>query len=218
MGSRNEKLRKLHAAARQLGLDDEGYRARLFREAGKRSARDLDDAGLDRALAGFHVKHSGMFHSHLLKAKALWIACWNLGALDHGDDSALDSFVKRQTGKDRLQFLTPSEANSVSEALKAIAERHGFAVPVGDRGGLEARRRLLLAQWKRMHDLGVVVRSVGQVDGEAANLDRYIGTIWPAARGGIAGLTAQQLDALARNLGARIRRARVNGSAQAGAA
>src|SRR6185312_10298869 len=115
----------------------------------KRSSKDLTDDELDRVLATFHVKQKAN-HSYTAKVKALWIALWNLGALEAGDDRALDAFVNRQTGKDRLGFITSAESNTITEALKAMCAREGFAIPANDPGGLEARKALLRAQWQKL--------------------------------------------------------------------
>jgi len=57
-------------------------------------------------------------------------------------------------GKERLAFVTPSEANAIVEALKAIGARHGWHVPFDDPGGMTARANLVFAQWKKLHELG----------------------------------------------------------------
>lgn len=147
--TRTLKLRKLHVLARDAGLGEDEYRDRLERATGKRSAGECDDAELDRVLASFHVKPAN--NPHTAKAKALFIAACNLGLFDNRTDHALDRFVERQTGKVKLAWLTPVEANKVTEALKGMLARVGF-VPPDD--GLEARKALLRAQWARLTELG----------------------------------------------------------------
>jgi len=51
--SKNTRYAKLRIAQKQLGLDEEAYRARLESETGKRSARDMTLAELDKVLVGF---------------------------------------------------------------------------------------------------------------------------------------------------------------------
>jgi hypothetical protein len=201
--------RKLHALARNAGLDDDAYRDKLEAATGKRSAKDLTDAELDRALEMFHVKHSGALnqrsgsaskttHPHTAKAKALWIAAWNLGLLESGDDRALDAFVKRQTGTDRLAWLTPADANSVTEALKAMCARSGFVVPAD---GLEARKTLLRAQWKRLGDLGQTAVK------DDWGLDGWVSKAVAGRKESHTTLKRHQLDQAAILLGRWIRRA-----------
>jgi phage gp16-like protein len=200
---RRQKLAALHAAAKRLGLDDETYRDRLERATGMRSAAALDDAGLDTALAEFRRglrAKGGESLPHHAKVKALWIAAYNLGCLERGDDPMLDAFAKRQTGKDRLVFVTPVEANAITEALKAILRRHGFEVPANDPGGMKARIALVLAQWKKIHEFGTV-----RIADEGAIMH------WAHGRNiiGCSKLVQQwkrhELDLAAKNLGAWLR-------------
>jgi hypothetical protein len=200
--ARNQNLARLHALKREMALDEDAYRDRLFVVAGVRSAKQLDDAALAVALAKFPVKQSNTaFHAHHRLAKALWIACWNLGALASGDDAALDAFVRRQTGKERLAFVTPAEAGKVTEALKGIAGRQGFEVPPSDEGGMKAREALLYAQWRRMAALGLV--RIDQPDA----LDRYVERTYLTFHGAVCHMQKWQMDELARKFGARIRKA-----------
>jgi hypothetical protein len=150
-GARKAMLRALHVQKNKLGLDDDAYRAKLRLHFGRSSAAELSDRELQKAVELFHLK--GAAHPHTKKVLALFIALYNLGAVDHGTDAALDAFVQRQTGKPRLAFITPEEARSVTEALKAIGARHGFEPPSDDPGGMEARRALIEAQVRRFADL-----------------------------------------------------------------
>lgn len=208
MSPRNDLLRKLHAGARGAGLSEDDYRARLQREFGVNSAKLLDDAQLARAAAAmFPVKQKANF-PYTRKAKALWIALGNLGAVDRSD-AALDGFVLRQTGKQRLAFVTPAEANAVTEGLKRICAREGFVVPALDRDGLQTRRVLLAAQWKKLAAIGAV-----QVADEHA-LHRWLDKRFALCHGGYLALDKAQLDDAARALGRWIRAALAKKSAMA---
>ncbi|MEI9885937.1 MAG: regulatory protein GemA [Rhizomicrobium sp.] len=198
--ARRAKLGLVHSLAAKAGLDDDARRDAMFRLTGQRSARDCSDAQLDAIIAEldgakFHGKQKAN-NSYTAKTKALWIACWNLGALQAGDDRALDAFVKRQTGKDRLAFVTPGEANAVTEALKSLLGRHGCDVPAGDVGGLIARRNLVRAQWARLGELGAIKALVGLRNDWA--LDAYARKVCPGAFRGVDDFTAKELDQLAR--------------------
>ncbi len=198
MSPRNDMLAKLHALKRMGGLSDDAYRDKLALHTGARSARELSDAELARVIPLFHVKQNAN-NPHTSKVKALWIAAFNLGAIENGRDAALDAFVKHQTGKERLAFVTAAEAVPVVEALKAILARQGFTVPAGTRDGLEARRALLLAQWKKLAKLGVV-----HIADDAA-LDAYVSHRFIPCKGSIVHLNREQADAAARALGRWIR-------------
>lgn len=193
------KIGRLHQLKAQMGLTDDTYRAKLELITGKRSAADLTEPELDAAIERFHVKPSAA-HPHTRMARALWIACFNLGQLDDGSDAALDAFVARQTGKLKLAFLTPSEANKVTEGLKDIAKRAGFVVPAGDKGGLLARQALVRAQWKLLAERGVVQAVTPWA------LDNYIERSRQMGKTVLAQLSAKELDTLARHFGEIIRR------------
>lgn len=194
------KIKALHVKKNAAGMDDETYRAKLEVMTGKRSAKDLSDDELDRVLASFHVKQKANY-SYTSKVKALWIALWNLGALEAGDDRALDAFVKRQTGKERLGFITSANSNLITEALKAMCAREDFEIPANDAGGLEARRALLRAQWKKLAAIGAV--RIGSVDA----LDVFVSHRFVAHRTSIGNLNRQQLDQAAIALGKWLRKA-----------
>lgn len=57
MNTRRADLAKIHIAKKQLGLDDETYRAMLFEVAGVSSSADLDDKGRDTLLR--HMERVG---------------------------------------------------------------------------------------------------------------------------------------------------------------
>jgi hypothetical protein len=193
-------LASLHQAAKLQGLDDETYRDMLENLTGKRSAKDLTDEQLSLVLNNFHVKRPAL-HAHHAKIKALYIAAFNLGAMANGTDAAIDGFVQRQTGKERLTFVTPNEAASIVEALKAILSRNGFVVPDNDEGGLKARRALLEAQWAKLFRLQAVRI------GNPSALSQYISRKYLTFAGGSHNLTCAQLDSCARDFGRWIRKA-----------
>jgi hypothetical protein len=204
---RHIRLGLLHARVAKAKITDDDYRNRLEREFNVRSARDLTDRQLDRALELFHVKPSaGGAHPHLRKVRALWIALANLGEVDPSD-AALDAFVERQSGKQRLTFLTPVDTGAVVEALKAMCARAGFVIPANDAHGMEARRALIRAQWTKLRDLDPPLA------GRAAAIRDDIVDLM--ANGDIASLDRRQLDDAARILGRLLRKhaAKRNGAA-----
>lgn len=194
---RTRMIAKLHVLKKQAGLDDDTYRAKLEQVTGKRSAGDLTDAELEKAIGVFHVKQNAN-KSYTRKAKALWISAFLLGELTDGTDAALDAFVARQTGKLRLQFVTPAEANKISEALKAICARAGFNPPAD---GLAARQALLLAQWSVLARMGEARVA------DAGALDQWLSRKYLSCHGHIGLLSPAQLDTAAKALGYWIRQA-----------
>lgn len=152
------------------------------------------------------------------KAMEIWRALYLLGAVDDGSNRALDAFCARTAKVDALRWAVPAQANKVIEALKAIAARHGYAVPDAkdvekidgwrrhakrEPGGyaLAAHVRLIEALWTKL-----IVAGVMQT-GAHARLDS-----WLMGRGyGVAApwyLSLDQARDAAERLGLWLRRAR----------
>lgn len=121
----------IHIGIKQLGIEEEDKRDLYERTTGVRSLREMKPAQKDAVLGelnrlGFKKKPAkrklqGRFAP---KLQALWISGWNLGIVKDKKDSALLSFVKRQTGLDHTRFLHHQEdATKAIEALKAWLAR-----------------------------------------------------------------------------------------------
>ncbi|MGR9345867.1 gp16 family protein [Rhizobium leguminosarum] len=128
----------IHVAKKQLGLDDETYRAKLEVITGKASTRDMTEAERERVLQvfrkeGFRPKSNRRRDGRLkltgkyaAKLQALWIAASNLGIIHDRDDAALVKFVERQTGIEHVRFLkNAADARKAVEALKGWIARAG---------------------------------------------------------------------------------------------
>lgn len=169
-------LAAIHVAKKQLGLDDDDYRALLERVTGKRSCRDMTPAELSAVLAEFRRRgfapasstRSGTRRAagpYAGKLQALWIAGWNLGVVKNRDDAAMIAFVERQTGLSHTRFLTDAgDAAKAIEALKAWLAREAKVdwspitslvrqIPehVND-----PRYRIVVAQWRKLIAIGAV--------------------------------------------------------------
>lgn len=128
---------KIHVAKKQLALADDDYRQILLDVAGRSSAADCTDAELEKVIKrlqeiGFKpLVKSGSTrpaqHPVARKARALWISLYHLNAVRSPDEKALESFAKRQLGCERLVWANQSDGYRLIEALKAMAERHGWA-------------------------------------------------------------------------------------------
>lgn len=117
-------LAAIHVGKKQLGLEEEDYRALLTRVTGKSSTKQMTDAergrvveemrrlGFKQASSAPRKRLDGPFAA---KLQALWIAGWNLGVVSSRDDRALIAFVERQTGISHTRFLRHAE-----DAVKAI--------------------------------------------------------------------------------------------------
>ncbi len=151
--SRNPLLAKVHIARKELGLDEDSYRAILERVTGNSSAAGLTDRQLDAVLGEFkrlgwtppgagtgasrYRAASGT--AHVRKVFALWSDMCRQGIPETPTRAGLLAFVRRMTktdqrpdGLDDPEWLLPAEANQVVEGLKAwrrraLAKRGGAA-------------------------------------------------------------------------------------------
>lgn len=87
------------------------------------------------------------------KLQALWIAAWNLGLVNDRNDSALEAFVKRQTGLSSERFLRfPEDAAKVIEALKSWMTREAgidwSRAPLD--WMISDQAKIAWAQWKKL--------------------------------------------------------------------
>lgn len=118
----------IHVAKKQLGLDDDTYRALLMSETGKNSVAKmtaseqrrvievLRNQGFKPASKPSRGKAAGPYRG---KLQALWIAMWNLGLTRDRTDAGLTAFVRRQTKIDHTRFLIHhDDATAAIEALK----------------------------------------------------------------------------------------------------
>lgn len=136
-------LKIVQVGRRELGLDDEDYRALLESVTGARSAKGLSAAKLDAVITamkglGFKVKGGAQVNGRrsppsaakvqapeVRKVRAIWITMYNDGFVRDGSDDALGSYIKRMTasanggaGITRPEWLTSVQAERVLEALK----------------------------------------------------------------------------------------------------
>lgn len=176
---RRSMLAKVHIAQKQLGLSDDDYRAVLLRVAGRVSAGDCTDAELVKVLDEFaakgfsaqakpgarkpgHATSRGAPADHPVarKARSLWIGLGSLGAIADASEPALETFARRQLGCERMQWANAALGYKLIEALKAIAERAGWAQSTA---GVEVAavpavlsRRLVDALVAKLKDAGIV--------------------------------------------------------------
>ncbi len=128
-------LAAIHVAKKQLGLDDDTYRAVLVRVTGKDSAGKMTEAERLRVveeLRGRGFKKTSKRPQKDLqgpfagKLQALWISAWNLGLVRDRRDAALLAFVERQSGISHTRFLIDADdARKAIEALKGWMAREG---------------------------------------------------------------------------------------------
>lgn len=137
--SRRKLIGAVHAAARALGEEDR--RAIYAEVTGKRSLTEMTLAEIGQVLDRFNRNRPRpMAHRpHVAKVRALWWTLYWLGEAQSPADTALDAFVRRQTGIDGLRFLDHRNAPAVIEALKAWAARAGVRWPTtAELGAMQA--------------------------------------------------------------------------------
>lgn len=134
---RRAMLAKVHLAKKQIGIDEDDYRQILLEETGRTSAGDCTEAELERVLRRFEAlgfkplpKPGGANrpaqHPVARKARALWISLHHLGAIDSPSEKALEAFARRQLKCERLVWADQRQGYRLIEALKAMAQRHGW--------------------------------------------------------------------------------------------
>ena len=136
MNRRNLDLSKIHIAKKDLSLDDETYRALLFRVAGVRSAKDLNPRTTGKVLAEFErlgwkptsakpgrkkpaaapdrAKLIGKIEAFLAEAKRSW---------SYADGMAFHMFKV-----ERVEWCDPGQLVKLVAALTYDAKRHGRSV------------------------------------------------------------------------------------------
>lgn len=163
-------------AQKQLGLDDETYRAKLRLITGKTSTKDMTEAERQKVITVFRNEgftpssprrqngRHALSGKYAKKLQAMWIAAWNLGIVDNRDDAALEAFVERQTGLARERWLHQAEdARKVVEALKGWMEREA-AVNWGTTRRIWQQAdgaRIAWAQWRILNPAAVLVVMMG---------------------------------------------------------
>ena len=102
MRDRPHRLRLVHAAARQLGLDDAAYRSLLAGAAGVTSAADLATdrqwAAVVRALRALGWRGTGRLQGPEATAYALWRRLYDRGVVRRRTHQAFRAWVTRMAG------------------------------------------------------------------------------------------------------------------------
>ncbi len=208
-------IRRVHASARALGIDDATRRALQRRVTGRSSCSEMSAMELARVVA--EMGRTGRRDrlptgAGASKLRALWISGWHLGVVRERSNAGLAAWLRRQTGLDAAAWADPASTARAIEALKAWLSREAGVdwrpyIVVG-RGGQareepHPRARVLEAQWRRLHALGAV--RIGHPGALSAYACRHAGI---ARTDSHTALTPPQADALIRDLGGRIRKAR----------
>ena len=128
-------LAKIHIAKKFLGLNDLEYRTILAVVTDCESARDLTVQQMTAVLERFRALgwedqfQAGKPGRIVSRQKSLlryhWRDLAQVGAVEDGSDKALDAWIKGRFGVDRLEWLTPKQAQGAIEQLKMWKIRVG---------------------------------------------------------------------------------------------
>jgi phage gp16-like protein len=133
---RNVEIAMIHIAKKELGLDDDTYRAVLWTCARVTSSKDLDFGGRKAVLA--HFKARGWKSKPAAKSntkiklsledqhkmiRGLWLELFELGAVINSSEQSILRFVKNQTKIERMEWLSSKQASNLIEALKSWLAR-----------------------------------------------------------------------------------------------
>lgn len=166
--TRRAAVVKVQIARKELGLDEDTYRAMLERITGRTSSAACTDdqlgAVLDemkakgwkpRVVAGGRSGRSARRPAPAAspvarKARALWISLHQLGVVRDPSEAALERFAARQLGVERLVWASASHGYRLIEALKAMAQRAGWNQATVGLADPEAIERELKARLDRL--------------------------------------------------------------------
>ena len=114
-----KKLAVIHITKKELDLTDTQYRDLLEKATGKRSAKDLDEAGFRRLMRYFaRTTHYRADSEGITFRQRLYIKHL-LEDLDW-DVNHLRNFLRKYYHQERLESLTRKEGSKLIEALKHI--------------------------------------------------------------------------------------------------
>jgi phage gp16-like protein len=141
IANRNSLLAQIHIAKKDLKLSDDEYRDLMATICGKNSAADLDVTGLRRfldhlgkcraAMKGGATKVRRKLSPRAGKIYSLWQQLADAKLVEQRAFSALEAWVKVQTGVDKLEWLNEAQAGQCIEQLKKWLARKApqFSAP-----------------------------------------------------------------------------------------
>ncbi|MCE0999409.1 gp16 family protein [Pseudomonas sp. NMI1173_11] len=130
MNRRNQQLSKIHIAKKELGLDDDTYRALLSRITGQSSAKDLSPLDVAKVLQEFErlgwKSKQGRAKPKPAADKAKLVSKIEAQLADAGRPWEYgDGLAKRLYKVERLEWLDSKQLGGVVAALAKDAKRHG---------------------------------------------------------------------------------------------
>mgnify|MGYP003674759050 CR=1 FL=1 len=141
---RRSLIGKIHVARKQIGIVEDDYRQLMLDTTGEISLTKCSEAQLVQMVEalkskGFKAtKPKRADYPGARKARALWISLYHLNVIENPSEQALEAFAKRQLGVAKLQWADQGKIYKLIEALKSMAERHGWS-QAGSRFGCKDR-------------------------------------------------------------------------------
>lgn len=134
-GRKPPSIKTLWAIAKspELHMDGEDLHTIVYRETGKESMRKLTQGEINTvarvlqnmkdSAGGTHTKRTDVDGDlrTINQRRKIYILTRELGW--NNDERRIHGFVKRMTGVDRLEWLTPTQCRKVIEGLKALIDR-----------------------------------------------------------------------------------------------
>lgn len=167
-----QQIRAIHTLKAQAALDEESYRDFLEQKAGVRSSKELTVSSAITVIDNLKVlagqkkpekKAAGALNlsgPYAGICRALWISGYELGVFEDRTDTALTSFVRRQTKLDSLNWVRDWEdARKVIEALKGwIAREANMKWPGRKATPSQIKQAVVFAQQRLLGEPQLVVQ------------------------------------------------------------
>jgi phage gp16-like protein len=129
----------IHTIKAKLKLSEEDYRALLVNLTGKDSCKSLgsvqlakvrqhmDNLAVRMGVVKPHANASGTAKKRMKPTTgliySLWQQCADKGAIKDRSFSAMNTFVKHQTGVDHADFLAQAQVSTIKKALETMRDR-----------------------------------------------------------------------------------------------
>ncbi|WP_310460435.1 regulatory protein GemA [Sphaerotilus sp.] len=138
--ARTRDLARIHVLKKALAWDDDLYRDVMAQVCGATSAATLDTAGRSKLLAHLQARKDVQDGKPARAAKparkplsdtgkklwSLWMQAADKGLVKQRTMQALNTWIKRQTGVERVEWLTEkAQADLAIESLKQWVNRGG---------------------------------------------------------------------------------------------
>ena len=139
--TRIRDLARIHVLKKALNWDEDLYRDVMAQVVGATSAADLDDNGRAKLLAHMQARKDAQDGKPARPAQArtpldatgrklwsLWMQAADKGLVKARTMAALNAWIKRQTGVERIEWLgVKGQADLAIESLKLWIARGGVA-------------------------------------------------------------------------------------------